>query len=106
MDGGPHERAADDLPFAKQAAQLPRFEVLQPGPQPDIGVARLLGLHTNEVLDHLQGGPPDPPQQQLPFEQRTVASTPFEQGGGGGSAHRHGAYGRTHGRARTLRLLG
>ena len=39
---------------------------------PTYGIARLLRLHPDQVLDHLGGRAFHPPEQQLPLEQRPV----------------------------------
>jgi hypothetical protein len=72
VDGVAHERDSHRAPLQDKAGELVGVESLKPRPQADVGRVGRLGLHADEVLDHLQGGQRLAAQQQLPFEQRAV----------------------------------
>ena len=74
--------------------QLLRVEPLDPAPQRQIRVGRLLGLHADEMLDDVLGRPIDPLQQQLPPQQGPVERAPAEHRRAvlGSLRHRPGPY--------------
>ena len=53
MDGGAHERQPDHEAVRHEARQRLGIEVRDPRPQPEVGIARQLGLHAHEVSEHV-----------------------------------------------------
>jgi hypothetical protein len=72
VDGRAQQRAPDHRVPLDQAGQLVRVEPLEPRPQRDVGVVLLLRLERDQVLDHVDRGPPLAAEQELPLEQRPV----------------------------------
>jgi hypothetical protein len=56
VDGVAHQRDAHRVAVDDQPGQLVGMETLQPRPQADVRRVGCLGLHTDKVLDRLDGG--------------------------------------------------
>ena len=72
VDRPAHERHPHRLAALDQALELLRPEALDARPERDVGVARLLRLQADQVLDHLGGRPFRPPEQSLALQQGPV----------------------------------
>ncbi len=70
---GPHRAALGD-----QHAQLIGPEALDARPQRQVGIARLLGLHPHQPLDHLERGRGAALQEALARHQRAVERAPTQ----------------------------
>lgn len=65
MQGRPHQADADGLARSDEVTQSVRVEPLDPAPEPDVGIGRLLGLHPHEVLDDIGDRPVHPLEEHL-----------------------------------------
>jgi len=81
VHGVAHQVQPDHLALLGQRRQLGRREASQPGPQPDVGGERRLGLHPCQVLDRVDRGRRRAVQQEL-AGQRGTAQAPLGQRGG------------------------
>jgi hypothetical protein len=72
MDRPSHELAPDDLSLAGHSRQLSGLEILQPGPQPEVGVERVLSLHSDQMLDQMLDGKIGSFEQVLTFQRGAV----------------------------------
>ena len=93
VDGRALQRDPDRAPVGQRRAQLGRVEAVQPRPQPDVRVLRLLRLQADQVLDGVQRRSPDPAQQQLPVQQRPVERAVAEHGEISHAGHRRAGCG-------------
>ena len=72
VDCPAHERHPHRLAAFDEALELLRPEALDARPERDVGIARLLRLEADQVLDDLGGRPFRPPEQSLAFQQGPV----------------------------------
>ena len=72
LQSGPHERGPHDAPFDHQPCEVFAPEVVEAGPEPDVGRARDLGLEGDQALYGLERGYVFPLQQHLAGEGRPV----------------------------------
>ena len=75
---GAHQREPHRLPVLDQRLQLGGVEVDEPRPQTDVGILGFLGLHPDEVLEHLGHGLDVAVEEELALEQRAVEGPPPE----------------------------
>ena len=72
VDRPAHERQPHGLARLEQPLQLLGAEALEPRPERDVRILRLLRLQADEVLDRLGGRPLHPPEQELPLQQGPI----------------------------------
>jgi hypothetical protein len=83
VQGAAHELRAGGPARLEQLRELGRVEVPDTGPEPDVGLERLLRLQADEVLDRLGDGRGAAFHQELARQQRPVQLTAAEHGGHG-----------------------
>jgi hypothetical protein len=66
MNRRAHERGAYRVATGDQPRQLIRLEPVEPRPERDVGIARHLRLHADEILDRPRYGSFFTPQEELP----------------------------------------
>ena len=73
----------DRFSLFDRAAELQRIEGLDAGPQPDIGIDRLLRLHADEVLDDVERRATHALEKELPGEECPVQRATRQDRAGG-----------------------
>ncbi len=78
VEGASHQAAAHRSSLLDDLGKLGGLEALEPAPERDVGILRHLGLHADEVLDHLRGRHRDPGQEVLSCKRRAVEGPQIE----------------------------
>ena len=72
MERGAHQRRLHDALFHERAIERPGTECLEPGPQPDVGRGRPLGLEARDALHGPDDRKPLAFQQELSCQGRPI----------------------------------
>jgi hypothetical protein len=78
MNGRAHQPHAHGATLGDEACEVVRAKVLQARPKSDVGIDRLLRLHTDKLFDRVLCRHPRASEQELPREQSTIERTATE----------------------------
>ena len=78
VDRPPHHDDADEPALLEQLADGGGVEPVEPRPQREVGIERVLGLHPDQVRDRVERRKRRPLQQELAGQRRPVEGTAIE----------------------------